>query len=548
MRIKAIVYLPLNPQKAKELNLPVKLPVLLEDFPTIVDEDKIPLDVILRGLEAQYEVSKDDYYASYLVYFYYEKFKELVNREEYEKAEEILEKARKITYDYRYHFYKGVLLKRMGRLGEAEVELKISLSQKEDFSLGFFELGEVLASKGEIEEAIESYYKAFENDRDFLLPLLRIGELYRETGDLISAMNIFEGILRRDENFTEAYYQLGITLNELQKFDKAVEVLEKALKKQDRDDIKQALAYSLVKVGAFFKALKILDDLRKKREDDPLVLTEYGILARDIGLYEDALESLERAFNISREDEVVRYNYGRVLLHFDREKAYEILNGLTGDLATKADNLLNFIELAENASVSRYLALERAKEVFKDHLELLDEFFDDETFLLAEFLELVEGKGPFQERFKFLRRGEVPFFESDINSSEYLDLLFSLMLRTGFDPIYLEENVTRFAVSVYGNGLMLAVSRTLLRLYQMLLYTGEFDIERFLESTVPEMQDLHWKFALALSKYHDKEIFDPNKGDDFILSIVRKFAIGDVSIDREDWERIVKSLKELEVR
>ena len=548
MKIKAIVYLPLNPQKAKEHNLPVKLPILLEDFPTVVDEDKIPLDVILRGLEAQYEVSKDDYYASYLVYFYYEKFKELVNKEEYEKALEVLEKARRIIYDYRYHFYKGILLKKIGKLGEAEVELRISLSQNENFPLGFYELGEILANKGEIEEAIESYHKAYESDKNFLLPLLRIGELYRETGDLISAVNIFESILKKDEEFVEAYYQLGLTLNELQKFDKAAEILEKALKKQDRDDTKLALAYSLVKVGKFFRALKILDELRKKKGDDPIILTEYGILARDIGLYEDALESLERAFNISREDEIVRYNYGRILLHFDRKKAFEILSSLTGDLAVKANDLLNLIELAENASVERGSALRKAQEIFKDDLELLDEFIDDGIFLINEFLHLIEEEELFQERFKFLREGEIPFFESDINSSDYLDILYSMMLKVGFDPIALEENVTRFAVSVYGNGLMLAAARTLLRLYQTLLYTGEFDVERFLESVVPEMQDLHWKFALSLSRYHDKETFDPSKGDDFVISIVRKFAVGDVNVERDDWKRIVKSLKELEVR
>lgn len=51
--IKAIVYLPLDPDKAKQNNLPVKLPVLAEDLPRIVEEDRIPLDVVLRGLEAQ---------------------------------------------------------------------------------------------------------------------------------------------------------------------------------------------------------------------------------------------------------------------------------------------------------------------------------------------------------------------------------------------------------------------------------------------------------------------------------------------------------------
>lgn len=441
------------------------------------------------------------------------------------------------------------MLKKMGKLGEAEVELRISLSQNKDFPLGFYELGEILSNKGEIEEAIENYYKAYESNKDFLLPLLRIGELYRKTGDLISAMNIFESILKKDEEFVEVYYQLGLTLNELQRFDKAVKILEKALEKQDRDDIKLTLAYSLVKTGKFFKALKILDDLRKKKKDDPVILTEYGILARDIGLYENALESLERAFMVNKEDEIVKYNYGRVLLHFDREKAFEILNSITGELSTRANDLLNFIEQIENVSIqARNSALKKARDIFKDYMGILDEFFEGDVFLITEFSHIIECKEPFRERFEFLKRGEVPFFESDINSSDYLDILYSLMLKIGFDPVVLEENVTRFAVSIYGNGLMLAVARTLLRIYQMLLYNGKFDVEKFLESVVPEMQDLHWKFALSLSRYLDKEMFDPNKGDDFVLAIIRKFTIGDVNIERNDWKNIVKSLNELEVK
>lgn len=80
---------------AKSQNLPVKLPILVEDMPLVTEINKIPLDVILRGLEAQYSVEKSEYWASYLVYFYYEKFKEHLNAQNYEDAREILEKAKK---------------------------------------------------------------------------------------------------------------------------------------------------------------------------------------------------------------------------------------------------------------------------------------------------------------------------------------------------------------------------------------------------------------------------------------------------------------------
>ena len=108
-KIKAIVYLPLKPEVAKRFNLPLKLPVLAEDLVLITDQNNIPLDVILRGLEEQYSLEKDNYWLSYLVYFYYEKFKQLLNAREYDGAGTYLQKAKELSYGYRHHFYTGRL-------------------------------------------------------------------------------------------------------------------------------------------------------------------------------------------------------------------------------------------------------------------------------------------------------------------------------------------------------------------------------------------------------------------------------------------------------
>jgi len=62
-----LVYLPLKPEMAKANNLPVKLPVLVEDMKNITDRDRIDLDVIIRGLEAQSRIERNDYYESYLL-------------------------------------------------------------------------------------------------------------------------------------------------------------------------------------------------------------------------------------------------------------------------------------------------------------------------------------------------------------------------------------------------------------------------------------------------------------------------------------------------
>jgi len=104
----AIVYLPIKPEKAKEMNLPLKVPVLAKDLPKILDENTIPIDVLIRGLEAQFEISKDEYYLSYLLYFYYEKVKIFMNKGDYRAAQEHLRKVGALKKDYRYDFFSAL--------------------------------------------------------------------------------------------------------------------------------------------------------------------------------------------------------------------------------------------------------------------------------------------------------------------------------------------------------------------------------------------------------------------------------------------------------
>ena len=106
-----LVYLPLKPEIAKANNLPVKLPVLVEDMKYITDRDRIDLDVIIRGLEAQNRIEQNDYYESYLLYYYFEAFKRALNSGNLEEAGQFLEKTARVKKDYRYHFYLGLLLR-----------------------------------------------------------------------------------------------------------------------------------------------------------------------------------------------------------------------------------------------------------------------------------------------------------------------------------------------------------------------------------------------------------------------------------------------------
>lgn len=533
--IKAIVYLPLDPEKAKENNLPVKLPVLVEDLPRILDENRIPLDVVLRGLESQYEVSKDEYYGSYYVFFLYEKFKLLLREGDFEEAEKVLQKAKSVLYDYRYHFYKGLLHKHKRELGEAEVEMRLAVSMREDFAPAYFELANVLREKGEIEDSLKFYEIANEIDKDFLLPLLVKGDTLLQEGRLIEAMAEYQRVIERDPNFAEAYARLGVIHNQLQRFKEAERYLRKALELGEKDDVKLNLAYTLTKLGKLFEAFRILKELYEKNPDDPLVANEYGLMLKTLGLYEEALEVFERAASTHREEEILKFNYGVLLLHFDKERAVEVLSEVTGDLEERAQHL---IELAQ----VRFVPV-----LFPEHEWITDYLANGRLDIVALAQDMNSSIEEVQKRIERIRKGEFPFYETDVDSSEFAEIVVALAFSSP-DLFKMEENVVKFLSAVYGNSAMIAGGIVFVRLVQELLLAEELDFGSFLKRVVPEVQDVNWSFALKVARFRDLKKLDVGRFTDLVIALLQSLEVGAPVLKDRELTAIFDELKRLRGR
>jgi Tfp pilus assembly protein PilF len=508
--MKAIVYLPLKPEIAKMQNLPVKLPVLAEDMPLIVEKDRIPLDVIIRGLEAQVELGKEDrdYYATYLQYFYYEKFKKLLSENKLEEAKEFLEKAKGLGEDYRYHFYKGLLLEKEGREGEAEVELKIASSMNPKFSLAHYELGRIYMKKGEYDDAEAEFQKALEKDPEFALPFVKLGDVYLSKGDLKSASEMYRKALEKSRDLPDVYNRLGVIGNSLQNFKNAEKFFRKALEiLPDYPEALFNLSYTLIKLGKIFEALEILSDLEKRFPEDPDILNELGIVMRELGLFEDSVEKLEKAYEISKDDGT-KYNLARSMMFVDREKARELLEELSeGEYSFRAKDLLEYLD-KENE-----IQLREAGEIGELALEISS--CDDLLCVLKD----LDTEGEIGERIEAILEGFVPK-GSEMDTVELLELATAYIL-TGKDFIDMERKATEFAVGVYGSGVMIGAIRVILRAIQMKSDLGDVMVEQLIESVVPELQDLHWNLALKVSRSLETvPVSYPSSGSEFVASLM----------------------------
>lgn len=502
--MRAIVYLPLKPDVAKRLNLPLKLPVLAEDLLLINEMDKIPLDVIVRGLEAQYNVEKSEYWLSYLIYFYYEKFKEQLNLGNYEEAASFLDRVKAIRVDYRYHFYSGILQSKLGNYELAEIELKQCVSMNPNFAFGHYELGNVLFIKKDYDEAVESYKNAIQVDGSFLLPLMKIGDVYTELGQLDDAEVVYNMVVSKSKNlqvegFTfepivEAYLRLGVVYNLRGKYEKAERVFKEGLEIVDKPELRYNLAYSLMKLGKHFEAYALLLNLSREYPT-PEVLNELGILQRRLGFYDEAM----RTFQSVRDD--FPENYDRILYFVGVKRYNEDFND---DYARHEEKLL------------------AASFPFPSELELLLRVTDDDGNVIVE--RLLEELGRTVDGEKLLVG--VDNLSPDM---EYVPLILAAIYVAGADPIVMEKNATLTTVATYGAGLALACSTLLLRLYQFVLKNSG-DTEEFIEETYPEIDDLHHGLAVALRSLLEAPLEDfsivQDTYDSFVLALVKAIGYG----------------------
>lgn len=523
---RVIVYMPLKPDAAKHQNLPVKLPVLLEDLPKIIDEEKIDLDVIIRGLDAQYSVSKDEYYGSYLVYFCYEKFKKELNANNLEEAERWVEKAKEIKEDYRYHFYKGLLLRKKGELGLAEIELRKAVELKEDFYLGYYELGRLMQKKGEYDDAVKFYMLSLEKAQgEFSLPLLGIIDTYIVSGMLDSALEIIENTPKYFPLLADLYLRKGVIYNEKQNYVLAEQAFSEGLKREERWEFYYNRAFSRTRLGNFLGAY---NDLKKAYEMTQAVeiLYELGLLERNMGLVEDAIEHLEKYYNDTKDHKAAAALSRSLTLLGEFKQARELINELPEE---SFNELKKEIELYEgmverhpqvNTDFENPVMSGLAKRCRSGELKLLFDKLMNATD--AKNQELVRfGKVDYGCLLNYLSSLENPelsnratrLLSGEIPEPVKLDLS---MVELFFELLVsLKENISeamllsyRFPFLVSGNGSATALFRILYRVYLWYLSGLNFNSEWFLEEAIDEIKEFHFETALFLSRAQDNRLLD----------------------------------------
>ena len=491
---------------AKANNLPVKLPVLAEDLEKIADRDRIELDIIIRGLEAQCKIERDDYYESYLLYYYFEAFKRALNSGAIGESKEYLDKAGKIKKDYRYHFYRGLMFREEARTELAEIELRRSIEMNDEFYIGYFELGRLLQSQEEFDDAIASYLKSIEvSGGQFALPFVAVIDCFISKGEYNEALEIAGKIGKGFPLYSDILLRKGVILNEVQKFALAEETFTESIGSNEDWRSFYNRSFSKARQGKLYEAY---EDLKTAYaiSGNPDVLYELAINEKNMGMLEDSLSHCRSYYNNTADQKALMFE-SRVL---DMMGEYDVALELLDDTYLELKTLLLLHKYLSEGVIERELVFEntlndsyyrylRGRFLSKDFstcnlIESGKINVESLTGLLSEL-----DNAEVTKRISAFSEGTIPKEIREITLAE-MGFFTELISQLEAYPSQQEYLSYLMAFLISGSGKTTGIFRTLLYVQRWVLSGLPFRTDSFIDEYLEELKDLSFDFALRIAK------------------------------------------------
>lgn len=491
---------------AKANNLPVKLPVLAEDLEKIADRDRIELDIIIRGLEAQCKIERDDYYESYLLYYYFEAFKRALNSGAIGESKEYLDKAGKIKKDYRYHFYRGLMFREEARTELAEIELRRSIEMNDEFYIGYFELGRLLQSQEEFDDAIASYLKSIEvSGGQFALPFVAVIDCFISKGEYNEALEIAGKIGKGFPLYSDILLRKGVILNEVQKFALAEETFTESIGSNEDWRSFYNRSFSKARQGKLYEAY---EDLKTAYaiSGNHYVLYELAINEKNMGMLEDSLSHCRSYYNNTADQKALMFE-SRVL---DMMGEYDVALELLDDTYLELKTLLLLHKYLSEGVIERELVFEntlndsyyrylRGRFLSKDFstcnlIESGKINVESLTGLLSEL-----DNAEVTKRISAFSEGTIPKEIREITLAE-MGFFTELIYQMEAYPSQQEYLSYLMAFLISGSGKTTGIFRTLLYVQRWVLSGLPFRTDSFIDEYLEELKDLSFDFALRIAK------------------------------------------------
>ena len=148
----------------------------------------------------------------------------------YDAAIESYQMALQIKPDYfAAYFNVGNILYTKGDLDTAIKKYKKALSLNPDYAEAYISMGVALSEQGKPEEAIDAYKKVLALKPYYAEAYFSMGSVFKDQGKIEEAIEAYKKALALKPDYAEAYNNLGIALDDQGKQEEAIEAYKKAL-------------------------------------------------------------------------------------------------------------------------------------------------------------------------------------------------------------------------------------------------------------------------------------------------------------------------------
>jgi predicted O-linked N-acetylglucosamine transferase (SPINDLY family) len=264
-------------------------------------------------------------------------------------------------------FMMGVIFSTMKQFDKAEKFIKAAASQ--NTALSFFQykvLGDVLRSKGNTEEAIESYKRAISLKPDFVEGMGNLASMFLAAGRLDEAAHYNHKVLALNPDYVLGLYNMG-AIYELQgKFDDALKYYERALSL--KPDITLALSGMGRMLQRANKPDQALEYFKKSIKITPTAeaFAHMGEILQETSRSEEAEEYYKTALSMKPNNTEYLNNLGGIYSRAERYKDAYLCYKQVLDLEPNNPGTLNNMA----SSLKAFSQMDEAIECHKKALKI----------------------------------------------------------------------------------------------------------------------------------------------------------------------------------
>ncbi|GAB4107753.1 hypothetical protein GCM10028791_02000 [Echinicola sediminis] len=219
------------------------------------------------------------------------------HQKQFDDALDYFEKAIEQEDKPSYIINSGNTLAMLGKLQEAEKRYRLAAEKYPDHANAWLSLAKLSTHKNELDKA-KIYWNTLLNLEAKLEYFVELAKVFLLQKDYEGALKILHDLTASDDH-PEIWFHIGRCEFHLRNHGLAEKAFKKALADlPDQPDFRYYLATNYLGMGNIEEGLKQLNILLKMNPENPLILTEKGVILCSMHQYDDALLLFNKALSI----------------------------------------------------------------------------------------------------------------------------------------------------------------------------------------------------------------------------------------------------------